>query len=211
MQSPDKKPGLSWSTPAQSASTAKASQANTEAPVQKTLKAGAVKSNTATYAGIFVVGIVIGVLVAWGYGSLRGRGTVSATASSSAKTVGTTPTTTAGTKTTPVAAEQTGSDLSVLSPQKAGQSVVISQAKIAEPTWVVVYEDRDGKPGNVLGAQLFFTSGPGIVTLLRATEAGQTYYVGTSVDNGDRKYTKATDKATVNADGSLAVTSFRAN
>ena len=105
----------------------------------------------------------------------------------------------------------TGDELIVPSPQQAGQSVIVTQAAVSSPTWVVVYENQGGAPGNVLGAQLFYTSGPGIVTLLRGTEAGQTYYVGRSVDNGDHKYTKADDKPALNTDGSMQTVTFTAN
>ena len=206
----DKKPGLSWSTPAGSTSVKQPAAASASAGKQLLPPGSPGKGggNAAGYTGMFVAGLIVGILLAWGW-SASHSGSLSMSASSTQMTSGghsemTTTTTTGG-------SEMMGSDLAVPSPQKSGQSVVIDEATIGKPTWVVVYEDRGGAPGNILGAQLFFTSGPGIVTLLRGTDSGETYYVGTSVDNGDHKFNKADDKATTNTDGSLAVTSFIAN
>ncbi len=203
----DKNPGLSWSTPSQSASKFPSSTGGTT----KNLPPAPEKSTpVATYVVMVVGGIIIGVLLAWGWTSLRSQNGEGVTTSTSTKT-NTANTGTSGKVTSGITNIGQSDELTVPSPQKAGQSVVITQANIGAPTWVVVYEDRDGAPGNVLGAQLFFTSGPGIVTLLRGTEAGETYYVGKSVDDGDHKYTKATDKSSQNTDGSLAVVGFVAN
>ena len=161
---------------------------------------------------LVVGGIIIGLLLAWGWTSLRtNSGSTAATSSSTTTTSESagTPSRVGGIAGAVMVTES--NDLIVPSPQKAGQSVVITQANLGAPTWVVVYEGRNGQPGNVLGAQLFFTIGPGIVTLLRETTAGQTYYVGKSVDNGDHKYAKSTDEPALNADGTPQIVSFAAN
>jgi len=156
------------------------------------------------YAGIFVGGIVLGVVLAWGWSAIHSGSTVAT------KTTDKEVATTSGTSATTNTDESNGA-LVVHSPQVAGQSVSIADVEVQSPTWVVVYEDNNGTPGNALGAQLFFTSGAGVVTLLRATEVGQSYLVGTSVDNGDHRYSKASDKPTTNADGSLATVTITAN
>ncbi len=205
------KSGLSWSTPTQQ-SEFKQPSLISNSP-QKSLPPAAQKSTpVATYAAMIIGGIVVGILIAWGWSALRAHSGSVTTTTSSSKTTSQNTSTSSRVEVAGGGTNMAQSDeLTVPSPQQAGQSIVITQANIGEPTWVVVYEDRDGAPGNVLGAQLFFTSGPGIVTLLRGTVAGQTYWVGTSVDDGDHKYTKTTDKPALNNDGTLQVVSFTAN
>ncbi len=95
--------------------------------------------------------------------------------------------------------------------QAAGPSVSISELNIARPTWVVVYVSREGSPGNALGARLFFASDKqGKVGLLRNTQAGQSYFIGLSVDNGDRAFSLAKDKLLADADGGPLWATFRA-
>ena len=51
------------------------------------------------------------------------------------------------------------------------------------PTWVVVFENLGGKPGNALGAKMVFPGDTsGTVDLLRGTTAGQSYFVGEYVE-----------------------------
>ncbi len=79
------------------------------------------------------------------------------------------------------------------------------------PTWVAVYESRDGKPGNVLGAGLFSADQQsGTVDLLRGTIAGQTYFVTEQTDNGDHRFSLK-DDALVLVGGQPVWISFTAN
>ncbi len=95
--------------------------------------------------------------------------------------------------------------------QSAGPSVTITHLNIAKPTWVVVYVSREGKPGLALGARLFFAGDKqGKVGLLRNTQAGQSYFVGLSVDNGDRVFSLTKDKPLADADGGPLWATFRA-
>jgi hypothetical protein len=62
--------------------------------------------------------------------------------------------------------------------QFAGSSVAVRSLSLAGPGWAVIYEDRKGAPGNILGAARFAA---GVYTdvaidLLRRTEAGGVYY-----------------------------------
>jgi hypothetical protein len=101
--------------------------------------------------------------------------------------------------------------LTVASPQKAGLEVAVSNVNVSEPTWVVVYESRQGKPGNVLGASLFFAGGTsGTIELLRGTVAGQSYFVTERTDNGDHKFSLANDQLVL-TDGQPSWTTFTAN
>ena len=204
--STDKKASLSWSSPAAAAKPA--------APAQKALPTAPQASFIGRYVGIFAAGIVVGFLFSWGYSSMSGPGAPVASNTSSSTTGKTNTSAAAGASSIAagvVIDTTSNAALEVASPQRAGLSVAINKVTVAKPTWVVVYESRDGAPGNVLGAHLFFESRAGTVTLLRSTVAGAEYFVGTSVDNGDRKYSKAADKPATAEDGSLEVVSFTAN
>ena len=204
----DKKSGLSWSAPAGGAAKPSAGPNQTKQLLPAQNGVSGKGGSASMYAGLFVGGLIIGILLSWGWSVAvnRSGGNTTATSTQTNTQAGTQESATSST-----GSEMMGEELTVPSPQKAGQSVVIDNAVAGEPTWVVVYENRNGAPGNILGAQLFFTSGPGIVTLLRGTEAGQTYYVGLAKDNGDHKFTKSLDNPGVNTDGTLAVVSFKAN
>jgi len=74
---------------------------------------------------------------------------------------------------------------------------------LTEPTWVIVYESRDGNPGNILGAGLFFKGDTsGTVTLLRATTSGKSYFASAAIDNGDKTFAKADEKYVADQSGS---------
>jgi len=89
-----------------------------------------------------------------------------------------------------------GSDnsLTISSPQDSGLQVAVSNISVSVPTWVVVYESRNGQPGNVLGAALFVAGRTsGAVELLRATLPGQTYFAGQARDDGDHIFSMQSD------------------
>ena len=156
-----------------------------------------------TYAGILVIGIVIGVLVAaeWQPNAENAPPAATSTAvvANAAASVSIT-----------AAPAPTESPLAVVD-QSAGPSVTISRLNVARPTWVVVYVSRDGKPGTALGARLFSSADKiGKVGLLRDTERGQTYFVGLSVDNGDRGFSLSKDKPWAGPDGRPLWATFRA-
>lgn len=217
MQQPnnDKKPGLSWSTPssANSANTAAPKQQAPSVPLTLPKMSPNNANPAARYVGTFVGGLIVGIILAWGWWAVAHKDNTAVTANGTA-TVNKTETSAATTKGSASAASDIvleGGELTVASPQTAGQSVHIDNATVSKPTWVVVYDDLNGKPGNILGAQLFFTSGSGIVTLLRPTMAGKTYLVGRSIDDGDRKFQKGSDQPVADANGNPIVTSFTAN
>jgi len=141
-----------------------------------------------------VVGVIVGVIIAWGYSAWR---TTSPVAENSAATSTPSTSTGGGTLGVDVGTASLGSNtsLSIASPQAAGDSVAIAKAAVSAPTWVVIYEDNNGKPGNALGAALFFPgTTSGTVELLRATVAGKTYLAAEQVDNGDRKFSLKDDQ-----------------
>ncbi len=61
--------------------------------------------------------------------------------------------------------------------QDAGNSVLVSNLSLSEKRWVVIHEETNGKPGNILGARLFFENDTdGEVDLLRETKENSKYY-----------------------------------
>lgn len=159
------------------------------------------------YAGLLVGGIIIGVMLTTSWkpsGNVASTQLHAATTTDAKGAIATTSSTTT-VKTTPTQAAI------VVSDQKAGPNVTISSLNIVRPTWVVVYVSREGKPGNALGARLF-TAGDkrGTIGLLRNTQAGQAYFVGLSVDDGDRKFSLSKDKPLADADGGPLWATFRA-
>lgn len=82
-----------------------------------------------------------------------------------------------------------GGNVIIVNDQPAGNRVAIELITAKENGWVAIREDRDGKPGNILGAQ-FFSAGTqsGAVDLLRATEGGKIYYAVLIGDDGDGQF-----------------------
>ncbi|HEY4514933.1 MAG TPA: hypothetical protein VJJ22_02120 [Candidatus Paceibacterota bacterium] len=95
--------------------------------------------------------------------------------------------------------------------QSAGGMVKIDKVSLTSDGWVVIHEDRDGKPGNALGAQRFdkgtYTGGQ--VELARSTVAGGKYYAMLHMDDGDKMFDLKTDTPTME-DGAVIMTSFTA-
>lgn len=88
-----------------------------------------------------------------------------------------------------------GGNAIAVNDQPAGMNVAISMVTLAMDGWVAIHEDRDGKPGNILGAQ-WFPAGQGqsgSVELLRGTENGKVYYAMLHSDDGDHKFDRAVD------------------
>lgn len=79
--------------------------------------------------------------------------------------------------------------------QVAGDKVFISRVAVAQAGWVAIQEDVDGMPGNILGAHRFDAGTyQGVVTLLRDTIPGETYYATLWHDNGDGVFDYTTDR-----------------
>jgi hypothetical protein len=168
-------------------------------------------------AGIFIAGVIVGLIIGWGWFSLgknnaavtsntNSNGTV--TSSSSEST--TKPETGTQTTTNNTGSVSTGSNSLAVAPlQTSGLSVTLSSVAVTVPTWVVIFESVNGKPGNALGAKMFFPGEKsGTVELLRATRAGQTYYAGEYVDNGDHIFSKQKDTQVNTTTGAQMLVEF---
>ncbi len=164
-----------------------------------------IQTQAPMYASFLVAGIIIGVLLATAQASYNRDAVPGIDAPTLQQTAAASSAAASGPKTT-----STKPPL-VLNDQPAGPSVSISGLNLARPTWAVVYVSREGKPGLALGARLFFASDrQGTVGLLRNTQAGQGYFVGLSVDDGDRMFSLTKDKPLADADGGPLWATFRA-
>jgi len=182
-----KQGGLSWSTPAQNPLPAQKPTAAPQVHVMPSKPA----SNSTKYIGMIVLGVIAGVIIAWGYSALRSPQEAASTAD-----------TNTGTDTSTALISASGLGLTIASPQIAGNSVAVAKAAVSAPTWIVVYENNAGQPGNALGAALFFPENQGgTVELLRGTTAGKSYLATEQVDNGDRKFSLKDDQF-LSVDGS---------
>jgi hypothetical protein len=78
--------------------------------------------------------------------------------------------------------------------------------------WVAIHEDREGKPGNILGAA-WLPVGEHLATkvdLLRPMEAGKTYYAMLHDDDGDKQFNYKNDLSLPSATGEPIMMAFRA-
>ncbi len=208
----NQKSSLSWSQPA-AASAAKPVKAMPPATSSTSMhSASSDSSHTGTYVGIFVGGLIIGALIGWAITGSHDSGTGSM-ASSTPITTGTS--TNTGSNSVNLSGSMVGStaDYSVNSPQTAGFAVNVTNVKVMQPTWVVVYEDHAGLPGNALGAALFLPQTGnnvqnGTVQPLRATLPGQNYLAGESLDDGDKTFSLASDNAIHDASGNKVLIQF---
>ena len=220
-----KQGGLSWTQPPQSAKSisqvtpppmsakSSAPHVSQNASQKKSLDKVANKNtgNVRT-AGVFAAGVIVGLIIGWGWFSLGVDGTkVADTPSDASPTTETDTTSGAGVSTgSPPAIVASSGALSLLSPQDAGLRAIVSQVSVAVPTWVVVYDNIGGKPGNALGAAMFFPGETaGDVQLLRGTLGNQTYFAGEYVDNGDHIFSKQSDTQVMSITGSPLLVEFR--
>ena len=95
--------------------------------------------------------------------------------------------------------------------QAPGTVVKIAELRFMEMSWVVVHEDRDRAPGNILGAQrLRPTDTAGTVDLLRAIEDGKLYYAMIHTDDGDNAFDPAKDTPKKDENGNVVMVRFAA-
>ncbi|KKU78395.1 MAG: hypothetical protein UY04_C0039G0006 [Parcubacteria group bacterium GW2011_GWA2_47_7] len=96
--------------------------------------------------------------------------------------------------------------------QLAGTTVFASGLAVSTTSWVAIYEQKDGKPGSILGAQKIRPeSKDATIELLRpeGTLSGQLYYASILVDNGDEKFDRLTDLPAFSPD-KVVIVSFMA-
>lgn len=103
-----------------------------------------------------------------------------------------------------------GGNAIAVNDQPPGVKVIISFVTLAKDGWVAIHEDRDGKPGNILGARRFNAGErqSGAVDLLRATEPEKVYYAMLHSDDGDHQFDRAKDPAVTDPQGNAIMMRF---
>ncbi|MDO8548221.1 MAG: hypothetical protein Q7R71_00945 [bacterium] len=200
------KPSLSWQSPSVAN---KAPGQDAQDKMKAPDKVKKERSTTTTYAGIFLAGLVVGILLGWGI--VAGRGGISSSQTATSTN------TQSGSATNSI--DLTGSamgglqGLSIASGQEAGTTVAVSHVSVEEPTWVIIYDDEGGFPGKALGAQLFFPPSDGgetsgTVSLIRNTLPGHRYLAGERVDDGDHTFSSQNDTLVTTANGNALTIQF---
>lgn len=190
---------------------------------------GGPKQGNRKFLGILAGGVLLGFIVGWAWFAFRpatdegpivtnGNNTENTTEENTS-TGGTNTSTTGGTGTSSTGGSDGGGIVpvtvpgvqaaandfvSVPTPQAPGNRVLISGLTVSVPTWIVVYDNKGGVRGNALGAALFFPTSPNSpinIALLRSTIAGQSYFIGRRVDNGDKIFSMQSDAAVIDAGG----------
>ncbi len=200
-QNSQNKPSLSWSQPTAP-----------KVVTPSTPKGPDSTSNTGTYAGVFIGGLIVGALLGWGVTDLH-QGSSEVSMSTGSTTMMDMSSTSASTIN--LAGSMVGGTSLAVATQPAGYSVAVSGVDVTEPTWVVVYDDNNGAPGNALGAGLFYPTAMGGTTssnmpLLRATLPNTNYLVGESIDNGTHQFSLK-DKQVLDTSGSPLWVTFQTN
>lgn len=109
--------------------------------------------------------------------------------------------------------DQVESNKVAVGDQPAGITVSVKSVTFQKSGWVVIHEDDGaGKPGKILGAQLYDagTFADTKVDLLRGTIAGRAYFAMLHDDNGDRAFDPKLDKSILGEGGAPVMIEFKA-
>lgn len=157
-------------------------------------------------AGVAVVLLIIG---AWYFGGMQARSGVEVSPTETTVQNDADAKKDSDTKSTSAATRVSVSgEAIVVTDQPAGSKVVVASVTLKERGWIAVRDNN----GRVLGAGRFEagTSKDVVVELLRATVSGEKYQVLLYVDDGDNQYDLHKDSLVMNADASVAGTTFSA-
>lgn len=174
-------------------------------PVQKTY-------SVQYLVGALVLGLIIGVLISSLWGKTEKSKIESVTTAVVEENVSddeiNTPSLPSGEVVLPTVREN---EL-VIANQRAGLSVMVTKADVADTNWVVIHEDRNGVPGNALGAARFVDgTTSGTIELLRGTTAGQTYHGIIYKDDGDKIFSMERDVPLRDESGNPVGVTFKTN
>lgn len=161
-------------------------------------------SQNQTIALVVVVAVVAGGIGFW-FGTLNARSGAAIPANGMP---GGTP------ESTPAAGAgitlPSGANAIAVDDQDAGSTATVRSATLSEEGWVVIHEDWNGKPGNILGARRLpaGTQQAVVVELLRSTEGGKVYYAMLHRDDGDKAFAHTRDLPVLDASGSPIMMRF---
>jgi hypothetical protein len=112
-----------------------------------------------------------------------------------------------------VASSTVGATSVLAEDQVFGLEATVKSVKFeSRAGWVAIHEDREGKPGNILGAT-WLPVGENKevkVELLRSMEVGKTYYAMLHDDDGDKKFNYKNDLSLPSSTGEPIMMAFRA-
>ncbi len=163
----------------------------------------------------FVGGFIIGALCVFGWNAYTNKPLDSATPETTMPEDIETPETTTPTEGTignDIVDATVRSTHITVADQTAGDSVRVGAVSLDADGWVVIHEEHNGVIGNALGAARE-TAGEHtnvVVPLLRATEAGNRYWVVLYGDNGDREFHLSDDFPFRESAGEPVIGSFQA-
>lgn len=151
----------------------------------------------------FITGLLIGGLLVWVFSSTPDEVTPPENEDVTTEERATTSTNNQGasvsTATTNTNTSSDGEGSLSVDDQAAGKTVTLGKTTYPDTNgWIVVRDYANGVVGNILGAARYSTTEgltPTKVTLLRSTVEGKTYKVMFHSENGDKKFSSATDKA----------------
>jgi len=102
-----------------------------------------------------------------------------------------------------------GANSIVISDQYPGNVVYISSVQLAAPGWVAIHADNKGQPGAIIGTAWAAAGiNPVKVTVSQPIVDGGTYYAMLHSDNGDQKFSAATDLPLQDSNGNIIMRVF---
>lgn len=99
----------------------------------------------------------------------------------------------------------------MINDQFGTSTVIVDKVVTSAPSWVVIHEDRGGKPGNILGAA-WVPAGETLnlnVELLRGAIEGQTYYAMIHSEDGVAGFDFKTDLPITDASGNPVMKTYK--
>lgn len=173
----------------------------------------ALKKYPLAFAGILIIGFVIGYAVnLYLGGSFAGGNPLPGTEAREERENGSQSAPESGDSNSRTGAMTVSGDGSVsAADQAAGRAVLVEEATLPATGWVVVHELKGGELGNALGAARRDAGAHDkvIVDLLRATEPSVSYAVVLYVDDGNRAFDLHGDSL-VEKEGSVIMDQFTA-
>ena len=179
---------------------------NKNLPYNPPVQPATPKSEMSTYIIIAVIAFALGLGSGWLWVNKN------STSDGATKDKNTADNTDKETNQTPTSDLTADNSISVKA-QPAGIEVEVEQVVLKAMAWVVVHEDDGaGKPGKILGAQLFDAgTGLGKVELLRGTMAGGDYFAMLHADNGDRAFDPKLDAPILDSVSQPVMAIFKVN
>lgn len=98
-----------------------------------------------------------------------------------------------------------------VSDQKPGSSVLVGRVSMIKAGYVVIYENNNGKPGNIIGNSKILPEGESTnisVTLTKVTADGESLFAVLHGDNGDNAFYPNIDVPLRDQDNNIMYTLF---